>query len=154
MENTIYHEKLGRLYYKKGPQSIHDWYGSISNCEQGFDIILSSPDLDIADSDFITTVIQDWKYYEEKALAYIRLKLTVQPELFKLSKKDGENISRMKRIPFGYPQFVFYEKQEWMLIFLENALGIGNQYGISVNFNGENPIDICDLSESEEIEEE
>lgn len=98
--------------------------------------------------------IQDWKYYEEKALAYIRLKLTGQPELFKLSKKDGENISRMKRIPFGYPQFVFYEKQEWMLIFLENALGIGNQYGISVNFNGENPIDICDLSESEEIEEE
>ena len=41
-----------------------------------------------------------------------------------------------------------------MIIFLENALGIGNQYGISVNFNGENPIDIYDLSESEEIEEE
>lgn len=153
MENKIHHVKLGDLSYKKGPQSINHWHGILSGCEQGFDIVLNAPNLDIADVDFISTVIQDWKYYEEKALEYIRFKLATQPELFNLSKEDGENASKLKKL-FDCPQFIFYEKQEWMIIFLENKLGVGDQYGVSVNFNGETLTNICDLSESEEIEEE
>ena len=154
MRDKIYHEKLGDLYYMKGPQSIYCWHGTITGCQQGFDIILDSPNLDVTNIDFIVDVIQNWKCYEEKALEYIRVKLATEPELFNLSKEDGENASRLKVVPFDCPQFVFYEKQEWSVIFLENGLGVCEPFGISVEFDGKTLIGIYDLSDAEEIEDE
>ena len=154
MANIIHHAKLGDLCYMKSPQSIHCWHGTITGYEQGFDIILASSNLDVADIDFIADIIQNWKYHEEKALEHIRVKLATQPELFNLSKEAGKNVSRLKDVPFDCPQYVFYEKQEWAIVFLENGLGIGEPFGVSVNFNGKTLTGIYDLSDAEEIEDE
>ena len=38
-----------------------------------------------------------------------------------------------------------------MILFLENGLGLGGQFGVSVEFSGETPVSVCDLSDAEEI---
>ena len=151
MSNIIHHVKLGDLCCMDGPQSIHCWHGAITGCE-GFDILLNSSSLETADIDFIADIIQNWKYHEEKALEYIRVKVASQSEIFNLSKEEGEKASRLKEVPFDCPYFNFYEGQEWAIIFLENELGIGEPFGVSVNFNGKTLTGIYDLSDAEEID--
>ena len=48
-------------------------------------------------------------------------------------------------------RFTFYENKEWAIIFLENELGIGEPFGISVNYDGYKLVGVYDLSDSEEI---
>lgn len=150
----MYHAKLGDLCYQKGPQSIHRWHGTIPGCAEGFDIILDSFDLSVADIDFIADILQNWKRYEETALEHIRAALAERPELLNLSKEAGERASKLKEVPFDCPLFVFYEQQEWIIVFLENGLGVGEPFGVSVDFNGNTVTGIYDLSDAEEIEAE
>lgn len=152
MAETLNHPKLGKLEYLESPEQIHCWHGELEDSELGFDIILETSKLDEADTDFIAGITLKWKAYEEKALADLREKLTSEPELFGLSKEDVESLSKQNSLHFGYPQFTFYEKREWAIIFLENDLGIGEPFGISVNYDGEELIGVYDLSDSEEIE--
>ena len=58
----------------------------------------------------------------------------------------------LKDLSFECPQFIFYENQEWAMIFIENELGIGEPIGILVNYDGNELIGVYDLSDSEEIE--
>ena len=152
MAETINHPKLGKLEYLESPEQIHCWHGELEGSELGFDIILETSKLDQADTDFIAKITQNWKVYEEKALADLREKLTSEPELFGLSKEDEERLSKQNSLPFGCPQFTFYENKEWAIIFLENEMGIGEPFGISVNYDGDELIGIFDLSNSEEID--
>ena len=152
MEETLNHPKLGKLKYLESPEQIHCWHGEIEGSNLGYDIILETSKLDQADADFIAKITQNWKAYEEKALAHLREKLTSEPELFGLSKKDAENLSKQNSSPFGCPQFTFYENKEWAIIFLENDLGIGEPFGISVNYDGDELIGVYDLSDSEEFD--
>lgn len=152
MAETINPPKLGKLKYLEGPEKIHCWHGELEGSELGFDIILETSKLDQADEDFIAKIIQNWKAYEEKALADLREKLTSEPDLFGLSKEDAERLSKQNSLPFGCPQFTFYEKREWAIIFLENEMGIGEPFGISVNYDGDELIGVDDLSDSEEID--
>ena len=152
MAETINPPKLGKLEYLEGPEKIHCWHGELEGSELGFDIILETSKLDEADADFIAKIIQNWKAYEEKALADLREKLTSEPDLFGLSKEDAERLSKQNSLPFGCPQFTFYEKREWAIIFLENEMGIGEPFGISVNYDGDELIGVDDLSDSEEID--
>lgn len=152
MAETINPPKLGKLEYLEGPEKIHCWHGELEGSELGFDIILETSKLDQADEDFIAKIIQNWKAYEEKALADLREKLTSEPDLFGLSKEDAERLSKQNSLPFGCPQFTFYEKREWAIIFLENEMGIGEPFGISVNYDGDELIGVDDLSDSEEID--
>lgn len=152
MAETINHPKLGKLEYLDSPEQIHCWHGELEGSELGFDIILETSKLDEADADFIAKIIQNWKAYEEKALADLREKLTSESDLFGLSKEDAERLSKQNSLPFGCPQFTFYEKREWAIIFLENEMGIGEPFGISVNYDGEELIGVYDLSDSEEID--
>ena len=82
MNETIEHSKLGKLIYQEGPEQIHCWHGELEDSELGFDIILETSKLDQANVDFIAKIIQNWKAYEEKALADLREKLILEPELF------------------------------------------------------------------------
>ena len=152
MAETINPPKLGKLEYLEGPEKIHCWHGELEGSELGFDIILETSKLDEADADFIAKIIQNWKAYEEKALADLREKLTSESDLFGLSKEDAERLSKQNSLPFGCPQFTFYEKREWAIIFLENEMGIGEPFGISVNYDGDELIGVDDLSDSEEID--
>lgn len=152
MAEILNHPKLGKLEYLESPEQIHCWHGELEGSELGFDIILETSKLDEADADFIAKITQNWKAYEEKALADLREKLISEPELFGLSKKDADSLSKLKDLPFNCPQFTFYEKREWAIIFLENEMGIGEPFGISVNYDGEELIGIFDLSDSEEID--
>lgn len=152
MDETLNHPKLGKLEYLESPEQIHCWHGELEGSELGFDIILETSKLDEADADFIAKIIQNWKAYEEKALADLREKLTSEPDLFGLSKEDAERLSKQNSLPFGCPQFTFYEKREWAIIFLENEMGIGEPFGISVNYDGDELIGVDDLSDSEEID--
>lgn len=152
MEETLNHPKLGKLEYIESPEQIHCWHGELEGSELGFDIILETSKLDQADEDFIAKIIQNWKAYEEKALADLREKLTSEPDLFGLSKEDAERLSKQNSLPFGCPQFTFYEKREWAIIFLENEMGIGEPFGISVNYDVDELIGVDDLSDSEEID--
>ena len=152
MDETLNHPKLGKLKYLESPEQIHCWHGELEDSELGFDIILETSKLDEADTDFIAGITQKWKAYEEKALADLREKLTSEPELFGLSKEDVESLSKQNSLHFGYPQFTFYEKREWAIIFLENDLGIGEPFGISVNYDGEELIGVYDLADSEEFD--
>lgn len=152
MDETLNHPKLGKLEYLESPEQIHCWHGELEGSELGFDIILETSKLDQADADFIAEITKNWKAYEEKALADLRENLTSEPERFGLSKEDAERLSKLKDLPFNCPQFTFYEKREWAIIFLENDLGIGEPFGISVNYDGDKLIRICDLSDSEEID--
>lgn len=152
MDETLNHPKLGKLKYIESPEQIHCWHGELEDSELGFDIILETSKLDEADADFIAKIIQNWKAYEEKALADLREKLTSEPDLFGLSKEDAERLSKQNSLPFGCPQFTFYEKREWAIIFLENEMGIGEPFGISVNYDGDELIGVDDLSDSEEID--
>ena len=152
MAETLNHPKLGKLKYLESPEQIHCWHGEIEGSNLGYDIILETSKLDQADADFIAKITQNWKAYEEKALAHLREKLTSEPELFGLSKKDAENLSKQNSSPFGCPQFTFYENKEWAIIFLENDLGIGEPFGISVNYDGDELIGVYDLSDSEEFD--
>ena len=152
MAEIINPPKLGKLEYLEGPEKIHCWHGELEGSELGFDIILETSKLDQADADFIAKIIQNWKAYEEKSLADLREKLTSEPDLFGLSKEDAERLSKQNSLPFGCPQFTFYEKREWASIFLENEMGIGEPFGISVNYDGDELIGVDDLSDSEEID--
>lgn len=152
MAETINPPKLGKLEYLESPEQIHCWHGGLEGSELGFDIILETSKLDQADEDFIAKIIQNWKAYEEKALADLREKLTSEPDLFGLSKEDAERLSKQNSLPFGCPQFTFYEKREWAIIFLENEMGIGEPFGISVNYDGDELMGVDDLSDSEEID--
>lgn len=152
MAETLNHPKLGKLKYLESPEQIHCWHGELEGSDLGFDIILETSKLDQADADFIAKITQNWKAYEEKALADLREKLTSEPELLGLSKKDAESLSKQNSLPFGCPQFTFYENKEWAIIFLENNLGIGEPFGISVNYDGDELIGVYDLSDSEEID--
>ena len=152
MDETLNHPKLGKLEYLESPEQIHCWHGELEGSELGFDIILETSKLDEADADFIAKIIQNWKAYEEKALADLREKLTSESDLFGLSKEDAERLSKQNSLPFGCPQFTFYEKREWAIIFLENEMGIGEPFGISVNYDGDELIGVDDLSDSEEID--
>jgi hypothetical protein len=152
MAEIINPPKLGKLEYLEGPEKIHCWHGELEGSELGFDIILETSKLDQADADFIAKIIQNWKAYEEKSLADLREKLTSEPDLFGLSKEDAERLSKQNSLPFGCPQFTFYEKREWAIIFLENEMGIGEPFGISVNYDGDELIGVDDLSDSEEID--
>ena len=117
MANIIHHAKLGDLCHMKSPQSIHCWHGTITGCEQGFDIILASSNLDVADVDFIADIIQNWKYHEEKALEHIRVKLATQPELFNLSKETGKNASKLKDVPLTALSLSFMKSRNGRLSF-------------------------------------
>lgn len=152
--DRIYHRDLGALGYQKGPQSIHRWHGDMEGCEQGFDIILNAPDLDLADAGLIAGVVRHGDRYRKAALEYLRMKLAEEPELCQLSKADGAEASRREEIPFDRPLFIFYEGREWMILFLENGLDFGGQFGVSVEFSGETPVSVCDLSDAEEIEDD
>lgn len=152
MAETINPPKLGKLEYLESPEQIHCWHGELEGSELGFDIILETSKLEEADADFIAKIIQNWKAYEEKALADLREKLTSESDLFGLSKEDAERLSKQNSLPFGCPQFTFYEKREWAIIFLENEMGIGEPFGISVNYDGDELIGVDDLSDSEEID--
>lgn len=152
MAETINHPKLGKLEYLDSPEQIHCWHGELEGSELGFDIILETSKLDQADEDFIAKIIQNWKAYETKAIEDIREKLTSAPELFGLSKDDANRLSKQKEAVFTCPQFTFYENQEWAIIFLENDLGIGEPFGISVNYDGEVLTGVYDLADSEEID--
>lgn len=152
MEETLNHPKLGKLEYIESPEQIHCWHGKLEGSELGFDIILETSKLDEADTDFIAEITSDWKAYEEKALTELREKLASEPELFGLSKEDAERLSKQNSLPFGCPQFTFYENKEWAIIFLENDLGIGEPFGISVNYDSDELIGVYDLSDSEEID--
>lgn len=152
MAETINPPKLGKLKYLEGPEKIHCWHGELEGSELGFDIILETSKLDQADDSFIAEIIKNWKTYEEKALADLREKLILEPELFGLSKDDANRLSKQNSLPFTCPQFTFYENQEWAIVFLENDLGIGEPFGISVNYDGEILTGIYDLSDSEEVD--
>ena len=151
MTEIVNHPKLGKLEYLDSPEQIHCWHGELEGSELGFDIILETSKLDQADADFIAQIITDWKAFEAKALEDIRKKLTSEHELFGLSKEDAKRLSKLEELPFGCPQFTFYENQEWAIIFLENELGIGEPFGISVNYDGDKLVGVYDLSDSEEI---
>ena len=152
MAETINHPKLGKLEYLESPEQIHCWHGELEGSELGFDIILETLKLDQADADFIAKITQNWKAYEEKALADLRKKLILESELFGLSKDDANRLSKQKEAVFTCPQFTFYENKEWAIVFLENELGIGEPFGISVNYDGDELIGVYDLSDSEEID--
>lgn len=152
MDETLNHPKLGKLEYIESPEQIHCWHGELEGSELGFDIILETSKLDEADADFIAKIIQNWKAYEAKAIEDIREKLTSEPEFFGISKEDADSLSKLKDLPFNCPQFTFYEKREWAIIFLENEMGIGEPFGISVNYDGDELIGVDDLSDSEEID--
>lgn len=152
MDETLNHPKLGKLEYLESPEQIHCWHGELEGSELGFDIILETSKLDQADDSFIAEIIKNWKTYEEKALADLREKLILEPELFGLSKDDANRLSKQNSLPFTCPQFTFYENQEWAIVFLENDLGIGEPFGISVNYDGEILTGIYDLSDSEEVD--
>ena len=152
MTEIVNHPKLGKLEYLESPEQIHCWHGELEDSELGFDIILETSKLDQADADFIAPIIQNRKVYEEKALEDMREKMTTEPELFGLSKEDAKRLSKLEELPFGCPQFTFYENQEWAIIFLENELGIGEPFGISVNYDGEVLTGVYDLSDAEEID--
>ena len=152
MTEIVNHPKLGKLKYLDSPEQIHCWHGELEGSELGFDIILETSKLDQADEDFIAKIIQNWKAYETKAIEDIREKLTSAPELFGLSKDDANRLSKQKEAVFTCPQFTFYENQEWAIIFLENDLGIGEPFGISVNYDGEVLTGVYDLADSEEID--
>lgn len=152
MDETLNHPKLGKLKYLESPEQIHCWHGELEGSELGFDIILETSKLDQADADFIAKIIQNWKSYEAKAIEDIREKLTSEPELFGLSKEDADSLSKLKDLPFNCPQFTFYENKEWAIVFLENDLGIGEPFGISVNYDGEVLTGVYDLSDSEEFD--
>ena len=149
--DRIYHRDLGALGYQKGPQSIHRWHGDMEGCEQGFDIILNAPDLDLADAGLIAGVVRHGDRYRKAALEYLRMKLAEEPELFHLSKEDSMEASRREELPFDGPLFIFYEGRERMILFLKTGLGLGVQFGLSVEFSGETPVAVCDLSDAEEI---
>lgn len=152
MDETLNHPKLGKLEYIESPEQIHCWHGELEGSELGFDIILETSKLDQADADFIAKIIQNWKSYEAKAIEDIREKLTSEPKFFGISKEDAERLSKQNSLPFGCPQFTFYENKEWAIIFLENDLGICEPFGISVNYDGEELMGVYDLSDSEEID--
>ena len=152
MEETLNHPKLGKLEYIESPEQIHCWHGELEGSELGFDIILETSKLDQADEDFIAKIIQNWKSYETKAIEDIREKLTSEPKFFGISKEEAERLSKENSLPFSCPQFTFYENKEWAIIFLENELEIGEPFGISVNYDGDELIGIYDLSDSDEID--
>lgn len=152
MAETLNHPKLGKLEYLESPEQIHCWHGELEGSELGFDIILETSKLDEADADFIAKITQNWKTYEAKAIEDIREKLTSEPEFFGISKEDADSLSKLKDLPFNCPQFTFYENKEWAIVFLENDLGIGEPFGISVNYDGEELIGVYDLADAEEID--
>ena len=152
MDETLNHPKLGKLEYLESPEQIHCWHGELEGSELGFDIILETSKLDQVDADFIAEIIQNWKAYEAKAIEDIREKLTSEPEFFGISKENADSLSKLKDLPFSCPQFTFYENKEWAIVFLENDLGIGEPFGISVNYDGEVLIGVYDLSDAEEID--
>ena len=152
MDETLNHPKLGKLEYLESPEQIHCWHGELEGSELGFDIILETSKLDEADADFIAEITQHWKAYEAKAIEDIREKLTSESEFFGISKEDADSLSKLKDLPFNCPQFTFYENKELAIIFLENDLGIGEPFGISVNYDGDELIGVYDLSDSEEID--
>lgn len=152
MDETLNHPKLGKLEYLESPEQIHCWHGELEGSELGFDIILETSKLEEADADFIAEIIQNWKAYEAKAIEDIREKLTSEPEFFGISKENADCLSKLKNMPFSCPQFTFYENKEWAITFLENDLGIGEPFGISVNYDGDELIGVYDLSDSEEID--
>lgn len=152
MTEIVNHPKLGKLEYLDSPEQIHCWHGELEDSELGFDIILETSKLDQADADFIAEILKDRKAYEEKAVEDIREKLTSKPELFGLSKEDAKRLSKIEELPFGCPQFTFYENKEWAIIFLENEMGIGEPFGISVNYDEDKLVGVYDLSDSEEVD--
>lgn len=152
MDETLNHPKLGKLEYLESQEQIHCWHGELEGSELGFDIILETSKLDQADADFIAEIIQNWKAYEAKAIEDIREKLTSEPEFFGISKEDADSLLKLKDLPFNCPQFTFYENKEWAIVFLENDLGIGEPFGISVNYDGEELIGVYDLADAEEID--
>lgn len=152
MDETLNHPKLGKLEYLESPEQIHCWHGELEGSELGFEIILETSKLDQADADFIAEITKNWKAYEAKAIEDIREKLTSEPEFFGISKEDADSLSKLKDLPFNCPQFTFYEKREWAIIFLENEMGIGEPFGISVNYDGEVLTGVYDLADSKEID--
>ena len=152
MAEIVNHPKLGKLEYLDSPEQIHCWHGELEDSELGFDIILETSKLDQADADFIAEILKDRKAYEEKAVEDIREKLTSKPELFGLSKEDAKRLSKIEELPFGCPQFTFYENKEWAIIFLENEMGVGEPFGISVNYDEDKLVGVYDLSDSEEVD--
>ena len=152
MTEIVDHPKLGKLEYLDSPEQIHCWHGELEDSELGFDIILETSKLDQANADFIAEILKGRKAYEEKAIDDIREKLTSELDLFGLSKEDAKHLSKLEELPFGCQQFTFYENKEWAIIFLENEIGIGEPFGISVNYDGDKLVGVYDLSDSEEIE--
>ncbi len=148
---NLHHEKLGDIFYRKGPQDIHCWSGMIEECAEGFSIILSHADLATVDIEFIVQVIQNWTTYIEKAFHFIRLTLHSAPELLGLDKKTAAKYLEANDLPLDLPQFLFYENGAWLLHFFECSFPIGTLFGMGINFHGEEPISIEDFSEAEEI---
>ena len=152
MTEIVNHPKLGKLEYLDSPEQIHCWHGNLEGSELGFDIILETSKLDQADADFIAERIKDWKAHGEKALTDLREKLISEPEAFGLSKEEAERLSKENSLPFSCPQFTFYENKEWAIIFLENKMDIGEPFGISVNYDGDELIGVYDLADAEEVD--
>lgn len=142
------HLELGTLTFWKGPNPIHCWTGRIADTEIMFSIILNTPELGVANLDFICSVLQNWRDHIAKAEHEIQVQSVKSPEKFGLRRAPFPQ----KELPVEQPQFLFYDGTEWSLHFQICSFPEGEPFGLVVEFSGDTPTDVYGLSEADEIE--
>lgn len=144
-------EKLGTLIHTTGPNDIHCFKGEIKDVPEGFVIILNHGDLEKVPESFIYSVVEKSRFYMNESLKFIKETLQRSPEILGLTLEEASQYLNSGQVPVDLPQFVFYEDQEWMLLYQICDFPIGYSYGMGVNFKEYKAVDIVDLSESEII---
>jgi hypothetical protein len=145
---------LGELSYDKGPQNINSWTGILeggkSSDNEIFTIILEQENLEAADKEFIRRIVENWKYYVDKSLGFIKEKVISNPEIFEINDEENKIYANMPiaDMPVELPEFIFWENHKWCIKFNYGRFPVCEPFGIGVFFYRENPIEIEGLSDA------
>lgn len=89
----------------------------------------------------------------DEARALLKRRLQDDPGLFGVDDAEaGRYLAKGDALlPFAAPEPTFYAPPEWQLRFADSPLPACAQLGVAVAFQDETPVEIIDLSDSEEI---
>jgi hypothetical protein len=133
------------------PDGCIFWDGSL----QGVDFSVCSPGPPTEEQmALVQSVLGDYENLLRRARGFLARSIQASPEKFDVSKAIAEEIVSLPDddLPFDLPALTFYEGNEWMIRFADGRyLPAFDIYGVSVEFEGTEPVTANNLSDSTEV---
>nr|WP_295864687.1 hypothetical protein [uncultured Chitinophaga sp.] len=91
--------------------------------------------------------------YIEKSLLFIQQTLAGDPDKYNITAAERPWLDLpVSEFPLEFPQFTFYESEEWLMHFAGGRFQICDPYGIAVSYRSTVPVSVENLEDSDPME--